>query len=185
MPARPVLRIGHPTLNQSAKAVAEFNTPQLQALIADMHDTMAECGGVGLAAPQIGVSLRVVVFGMGENSRYPDRAPIPCTVLINPQITPRGDVQEGDWEGCLSLPEMRGWVPRYQHIVYRGFDAEGQSIEREVSGFHARVVQHECDHLDGILFPQRMPDMRRFGFEKELFDGAPAAPQADSDAALQ
>ena len=180
MPARPVLRIGHPTLRQSAKAVAEFNTPQLQALIADMHDTMAERGGVGLAAPQIGVSLRVVVFGMGENPRYPDRAPIPTTVLINPQITPLNDTQEGDWEGCLSLPEMRGWVPRYQHIAYSGFDAEGQRIEREVSGFHARVVQHECDHLDGILFPQRMPDMSRFGFEKELFDGAPAAPVGDA-----
>lgn len=178
MPARPVLRIGHPTLSQSAKAVAEFNTPQLHALIADMHDTMAERGGVGLAAPQIGVSLRLVVFGMQDNPRYPDREPIPGTVLINPQIKFLGDEQEADWEGCLSLPEMRGWVPRYRHIVYSGFDVEGQAIEREVHGFHARVVQHECDHLDGILFPQRMPDMRRFGFEKELFDGAPPAPES-------
>ena len=169
MPARPVLRIGHPTLSQPAKAVAEFNTPQLYALIQDMLDTMAAETGVGLAAPQIGESLRLIVFGMQDNPRYPGREPVPTTVLLNPQITPIGEEMEEDWEGCLSLPEMRGWVPRHRHILYTGFDAEGRPIEREASGFHARVVQHEVDHLDGILFPQRMPDMSRFGFEKELF----------------
>jgi len=168
MPARPVLRLGHPTLSQPAKAVAEFNTPQLYALIQDMLDTMAVENGVGLAAPQIGESLRLIVFGMQDNPRYPDRGPVPATVLINPHITPISDEREGDWEGCLSLPELRGWVPRHRHIVYTGFDAEGRPVEREASGFHARVVQHECDHLDGILFPQRMPDMGRFGYQQEL-----------------
>ncbi len=168
MPVRPVLRIGHPALNRPAKAVAEFNTPQLDALIQDMLDTMATENGVGLAAPQIGEPQRLIVFGMQDNPRYPDREPIPVTVLINPHITPIDDEQEGDWEGCLSLPELRGWVPRYRHIVYTGFDAGGRPMECEASGFHARVVQHECDHLDGILFPQRMPDMCRFGYEQEL-----------------
>jgi len=172
MPARPVLRIGHPTLTQPAKAVAEFNTPYLYALIQDMLDTMEAKNGVGLAAPQIGEPLRLVVFGMQDNPRYPGREPVPTTVLVNPRITPIGEEQEADWEGCLSLPEMRGWVPRHRHILYTGFDAEGRPIEREASGFHARVVQHEVDHLDGILFPQRMPDMSRFGFEEELFGGA-------------
>lgn len=174
MPARPVLRIGHPTLSQPAKAVTEFNTPQLQALITDMLDTMAAENGAGLAAPQIGVPLRMVVFGIEDNPRYPGRDPVPMTVLINPTITPVGDEQVSDWEGCLSLPEMRGWVPRHRQIIYTGFDGEGQPIERRVSDFHARVVQHECDHLDGILFPQRIVDMSRFGFEKELFAEAPA-----------
>ncbi len=168
MPVRSVLRIGHPTLGQPAKAVAEFNTPQLYALIQDMLDTMVAENGVGLAAPQVNEPLRLIVFGMQDNPRYPGREPIPTTVLVNPHITPIGDEQEGDWEGCLSLPGMRGWVPRHLHIVYTGFDAGGRPIEREASGFHARVVQHECDHLEGILFPQRMPDMRRFGYEQEL-----------------
>ncbi len=168
MPVRPVLRLGHPTLSQPAKAVAEFNTPQLDALIQDMLDTMAAENGVGLAAPQVNEPLRLIVFGMQDNPRYPGRDSVPTTVLINPHITPIGNEQEGDWEGCLSLPELRGWVLRHRHILYTGFDAKGQPIEREASGFHARVVQHECDHLDGILFPQRMPDIRRFGYEKEL-----------------
>ncbi|VAW93270.1 Peptide deformylase [hydrothermal vent metagenome] len=168
MPAWPVLRLGHPTLSQPAKAVAEFNTPQLDALIQGMLDTMAAENGVGLAAPQVNEPLRLIVFGMQDNPRYPGRDSVPTTVLINPHITPIGNEQEGDWEGCLSLPGLRGWVPRYRHILYTGFDAKGQPIEREASGFHARVVQHECDHLDGILYPQRMPDMRRFGYEQEL-----------------
>ncbi len=181
MPARPVLRIGHPTLGRPAKAVTEFNTPQLHTLIADMLDTMMVKNGVGLAAPQIDVPLRVVVFGVEDNPRYPGREPVPMTVLINPIIVPVGDERVADWEGCLSLPAMRGWVPRHRQILYRGFDADGQPIERNVCDFHARVVQHECDHLDGILLPQRIVDMRRFGFEKELFADVPADGNADAD----
>lgn len=173
MPARPILRIGHPLLLQSAKTVAEFNTPALDALVADMMDTMEQADGAGLAANQIGVLQRVVIFGFENNPRYPDRKPVPLTILVNPEIQPLGDEVESDWEGCLSVPKMRGWVPRYSQIIYRGFDPQGQRIERKVDGFHARVVQHECDHLDGVLYPQRIEDMTKFGFENELFEEHP------------
>lgn len=173
MPARPILRIGHPLLLKSAEAVTEFNTPDLDSLVQDMLDTMARADGAGLAANQIGVLKRVVIFGFDKNPRYPDRDPIPVTVLVNPEIQPIGDQMEEDWEGCLSVPKMRGWVPRYCKIIYRGFDPSGQLIEREVDGFHARVVQHECDHLDGILYPQRIRDLRKFGYEDDLFEKYP------------
>ena len=173
MPARPILRIGHPLLLQSAKTVAEFNTPALDALVADMLDTMEQADGAGLAANQIGVLQRVVIFGFENNPRYPDREPIELTILVNPEIQPVGDGRESAWEGCLSVPKMRGWVPRHSQIIYRGFDPQGQRIERKVDGFHARVVQHECDHLDGILYPQRIEDMTKFGFEDELFEEHP------------
>jgi len=173
MPARPILRIGHPLLLQPAQAVTEFNTPQLDALVADMLDTMEAADGAGLAANQIGVLQRVVIFGFDENPRYPDRDPVTLTVLVNPEIRPLGDELESDWEGCLSVPEMRGWVPRHRRIIYRGFDPQGNRIEREVGDFHARVVQHECDHLDGILYPQRIEDMTKFGYEDELFEEHP------------
>ncbi|MBL1275053.1 MAG: peptide deformylase [Ectothiorhodospiraceae bacterium] len=185
MPVRTILRIGHPLLLQVADAVAEFNTPELDALVADMIETMEDAEGAGLAATQIGVMQRVVIFGFEDNPRYPDRSPIALTVLVNPEIQFLGegigkirdedidaDIEE-DWEGCLSVPGMRGWVPRYKRIVYRGFDPQGNVIEREVDGFHARVVQHECDHLDGILYPQRIDDMTRFGYEEELFEQHP------------
>lgn len=173
MPARPILRIGHPLLLQSAETVTEFNTPELDWLVQDMLDTMTEADGAGLAANQIGVLKRVVIFGFDENPRYPDRDPIPVTVLINPDIQPVGEETEEDWEGCLSVPGMRGWVPRNRKIIYRGYDPAGQLIEREVEGFHARVVQHECDHLDGVLYPQRIRDVRKFGYEDELFEKYP------------
>ena len=173
MPARPILRIGHPLLLQSAQMVAEFNTPALDALVADMLDTMEQANGAGLAANQIGVLQRVVIFGFKDNPRYPDRDPISLTILVNPEIQPLGDEVEGDWEGCLSVPKMRGWVSRPRRIIYRGFDPQGNAIEREAEGFHARVVQHEVDHLDGILYPQRIEDMTKFGFEDELFEKHP------------
>lgn len=175
MTARPLLRIGHPLLLKPAMAVTEFNTPELETLVQDMLDTMAEADGAGLAANQIGELKRVVVFGFDENPRYPDRDPITRTILINPEIQPIGNNMEEDWEGCLSVPGMRGWVPRYKRIVYRAFDPEGQPIEKEVEGFHARLVQHECDHLDGILYPQRIKDMTKFGYEEELFEKYPDA----------
>jgi peptide deformylase len=178
MPARPILRIGHPLLLQSAQAVTEFNTPTLDALVQDMLDSMAAAEGAGLAANQIGVLQRVVVFGFEHNARYPDRAPVERTILVNPEIEPMGDERESDWEGCLSVPGMRGWVPRYRRIRYRGFDPQGQLIEREVEGFHARLVQHECDHLDGILYPRRIEDMRKFGYEEELFSQHPAVAES-------
>lgn len=180
MPARPILRIGHPLLLQPAQAVDEFNTPQLDALIQDMFDTMTAADGAGLAANQIGVLLRVVIFGFEDNPRYPQRPPVPLTVLINPEIEALGDERESDWEGCLSVPGMRGLVPRLQRIRYRGFDPQGQLIEREVEGFHARVVQHECDHLDGILYPRRIEDMTKFGFEEELFPPQARQPAAQA-----
>ncbi|WP_455197942.1 peptide deformylase [Kaarinaea lacus] len=173
MPAQPILRIGHPLLLKSAEAVEEFNTPALDSLVQDMLDTMTEADGAGLAATQIGVLKRVVIFGFDSNPRYPDRDPVPMTVLVNPEILPVGDETEEDWEGCLSVPGMRGWVPRYRQIQYRGFDPAGKLIEREAEGFHARVVQHECDHLDGVLYPQRVQDMRKFGYENELFEKFP------------
>ncbi|ALP53239.1 peptide deformylase [Candidatus Tenderia electrophaga] len=168
MAIRQVLRMGHPTLLQVAQPVTEFNTAVLDALIADMFDTMAEYQGVGLAAPQIGVSLRIIIFGFERNARYPEAEPVPTTVLINPDIEyPVAEQQEG-WEGCLSVPGMRGLVPRYTQIRYRGVDQAGTLIDRSVNGFHARVVQHEVDHLDGILYPQRVEDMTQFGFIEEL-----------------
>jgi peptide deformylase len=168
---KPVLRIGDPVLYQVAEKVTEFDTPELHALIQDMYDTMSEMNGAGIAAPQIGVSLQVVMFGVGKNPRYPDAEEVPFTVLINPELTPLDDEQEDGWEGCLSVPGMRGLVPRYQSLHYRGFDPQGNVIDRTASGFHARVVQHECDHLFGILYPMRIRDMTKFGFNDVLFPG--------------
>jgi peptide deformylase len=168
---REVLRMGEPLLLQVAKPVETFDTSELHALIQDMHDTMAEMNGAGIAAPQIGVSLRVVIFGVGSNPRYPDAEQVPYTVLVNPTLTPIGDELEEGWEGCLSVPYMRGIVPRYTRLHYTGFDQYGNVIDRLVSGFHARVVQHECDHLDGILYPMRVTDLRKFGFTDVLFPG--------------
>jgi peptide deformylase len=171
MPVRPVLRMGDPVLLQVAKPVERFDTPDLRALLVDMHDTMAALNGAGLAAPQIGVSLQVVIFGVGRNPRYPQAEEVPYTVLINPVLEPVGsDIEEG-WEGCLSVPGMRGLVPRYKRLRYRGFDATGAAIDRTVSDFHARVVQHEVDHLLGILYPMRIRDLRNFGFNETLFPG--------------
>jgi peptide deformylase len=161
--------MGHPVLRQVAPPVPHFDR-ELEALVADMDDTMRSLHGAGIAAPQIGVSLRVVIFEVQENPRYPDVAPVPYTVLVNPQLTPLGDEQEEGWEGCLSVPGMRGLVPRFQRLRYRGFDLHGAPIDRTVEGFHARVVQHEVDHLDGILYPQRVRDLRDFGFEDVLLD---------------
>jgi peptide deformylase len=164
--------MGDPRLLRVSAAVSELNTPELHALIADMHDTMAHLSGAGLAAPQIGVPSRVVIFGTGApNPRYPRAEIVPYTVLINPLLTPVGDAVEQDWEGCLSVPGMRGLVPRYQQLRYQGVDQSGEAIDRQVSGFHARVVQHEVDHLDGILYPMRIADLRQFGFNEELFPG--------------
>lgn len=168
MAIKPVLRMGEVSLVEPSEEVAEFNTIQLESLLTDMWDTMAAEDGAGIAAPQIGVNLRVVIFGYEDNPRYPDEDSIPQTVLINPVITPIGDEMEEGWEGCLSVPDMRGLVPRFTHIRYQGFDQSGHPIDREVNGFHARVVQHECDHLHGILYPQRIEDMGYFGFLEEL-----------------
>lgn len=169
MPAREVLRMGHPVLREKAKPIEKLGTPELRALVADMKDTMAAKNGAGLAAPQIGVSQRVVIFGVDKNPRYPDAEEVPFTVLVNPKITLLTREVESDWEGCLSVPGLRGVVPRYTKLRYTGTDEEGNAIDRVAEGFHARVVQHECDHLDGILYPQRMQDMTHFGFTKELF----------------
>jgi peptide deformylase len=172
---RPVLRMGDPRLLRIAQPVKAFGTRELAALIQDMRDTMAHLDGAGLAAPQIGIDLRVVIFGGGPNPRYPDAPDIPDTVLINPQLTPLSSEEEDGWEGCLSVPGLRGVVPRWRQLRYAGYTETGQRIEREVDGFHARVVQHECDHLDGILYPARIRDMTRFGFIEELFgDDIPA-----------
>ena len=168
MAIKPVLRMGNPLLLQRAEEITECNTPELTALIQDMQDTMQAEDGVGLAAPQIGVSLRLVIFGFDQNPRYPDAIAIPETILINPIITPVGETMADAWEGCLSLPGLRGLVPRYQHIKYSGVDAQGKIIEVEASDFHARVVQHECDHLDGILYPQRINDLKQFAYTEEL-----------------
>ena len=171
MPIRPVLRMGDPVLLQKAAPVERFDTPELHALIQDMKDTMADMNGAGIAAPQIGVSQRVVIFGIEHNPRYPDAEEVPFTVLINPVIEPIGNEMEEGWEGCLSVPGMRGIVPRYTHLRYTGFDQFGNPIDRTVDDFHARVVQHECDHLDGILYPMRIEDLTRFGFTDVLFPG--------------
>ena len=171
MAVKPVLRMGDPRLWQVAAPVKQFATPELRTLISDMHETMEAQNGAGLAAPQVGVGLQVVIFGVGYNARYPDAEEVPYTVLINPVITPLGKEQEEDWEGCLSVPGMRGLVPRYKAIRYQGYDVNKQAIDRRVSGFHARVVQHECDHLQGILYPMRIKDFHNFGFNEELFPG--------------
>ena len=163
--------MGHPVLRERAKPVEKFGTPELRELLQDMKDTMAHKNGAGLAAPQIGVSQRMVIFGVDHNPRYPDAEAVPFTVLVNPKITMLTREVEEDWEGCLSVPGMRGVVPRYTKLRYSGFDVEGNPIEREAEGFHARVVQHECDHLDGILYPQRMTDLSKLGFNEELFPG--------------
>ncbi len=169
MSVRDVLRMGDPRLLQRAEPVSDFGSAALQALLQDMHDTMRAFSGAGLAAPQIGVSLRVVIFGVDKNERYPDAEVVPQTVLINPVLTPLTDEMEEGWEGCLSVPGMRGLVPRHAHLRYQGRDAFGALIDRRVSGFHARVMQHECDHLDGILYPMRVRDLRNFGFTDVLF----------------
>ncbi|MDH5571610.1 MAG: peptide deformylase [Gammaproteobacteria bacterium] len=169
MAVRETLKMGEPILQQIAAPLTRFNTPELDALIVDMLDTMQALNGAGLAAPQIGVSLRVTIFGVEANSRYPDVEPVPMTVLINPEILVLSNMQEDGWEGCLSVPGLRGLVPRYTQIEYRGFNQRGELIVRQASGFHARVVQHEVDHLDGILYPQRIKDLRNFGFEDVLF----------------
>jgi len=171
MAIRTVLRMGDPRLLEPARAVAELDTPELHGLIADMQDTMAALNGAGLAAPQIGVGLQVVIFGVDHNPRYPDAEAVPHTVLVNPQLTMLDEEMEEGWEGCLSVPGMRGLVPRYKRLRYRGLDARGNAIDRTVGGFHARVVQHECDHLAGILYPMRIRDLRNFGFIEELFPG--------------
>ena len=168
---REVLRMGDPRLWQKSIPVEVFGTPTLATLLTDMRDTMAHLNGAGLAAPQIAVPLRVVIFGVSANPRYPGVEEVPDTVLINPEITPLTDELEEGWEGCLSVPGMRGWVPRWRRLRYTGFDQEGNFFEREVDGFHARVVQHEVDHLDGILYPMRIRDLTRFGFNEALFPG--------------
>jgi peptide deformylase len=168
---REVLRMGDPRLLQHARPVEAFDTPDLRDLIFDMRDTMAHLNGAGLAAPQIGVPLRVVIFGVSRNPRYPDAEEVPSTVLINPVVRNLDDEMEDGWEGCLSVPGMRGIVPRYRRLHYRGFDERGNAIDRTVDGFHARVVQHECDHLDGILYPMRIRDFSTFGFVDALFPG--------------
>ena len=171
MPTRPVLRMGDPRLLQVSRRVEQLDTPELHELVADMRDTMQALNGAGLAAPQIGVDLQVVIFGVDANPRYPEAEPVPHTVLINPELEPLGDELEEGWEGCLSVPGMRGLVPRYRRLRYRGVDEYGNEIDRTVENFHARVVQHEVDHLMGILYPMRIDDMRNFGFTEELFPG--------------
>lgn len=168
MAIRPVLRMGNPLLLQRADEITAFNTQELNELIQDMRDTMLANDGAGLAAPQIGVSLRLVIFGVDKNPRYPDAPEVPETILINPTITPLDEAMDNAWEGCLSLPGLRGLVPRYRHIRYSGFDAQGKPFEIDASDFHARVVQHECDHLDGILYPRRIKDLRQFAYTEEL-----------------
>ena len=169
MPVKEVLKMGHPVLRDKAQPVTDFHSSELTSLLTDMLDTMRALNGAGLAAPQIGVSLRVVIFAVESNPRYPDVEPIPQTILINPQITPLSHEQEFGWEGCLSIPGMRGLVPRYRHIRYRAYNQHGEMIECEARDFHARVVQHEVDHLDGILYPLRMTDLLQFGFEQAQF----------------
>jgi peptide deformylase len=177
MPVREVLKMGHPLLLEQAKPVTAFDTPELHALIHDMKDTMAAENGAGLAAPQICVPLQVTIFGVESNPRYPDAEPVPYTVLINPILTPLSKEMEEDWEGCLSVPGMRGLVPRYKKLRYRGVDQYGKAIDRTVEGFHARVVQHETDHLMGILYPMRIKDLRDFGFVDTLFPDSPVLPE--------
>lgn len=178
---RPILRMGDPRLLRVSEPVREFGTAALRELIADMFDTMRAANGAGLAAPQIGVPLRVVIFGSADpsarNPRYPDADPVPQTVLVNPVLRPLGEEMEEGWEGCLSVPGLRGVVPRYRRLHYTGFDAQGNPIDRIVEGFHARVVQHEVDHLDGILYPMRVRDFTRFGFTDVLFPDLQDVPE--------
>ena len=171
MPIRPVLRMGDPRLLEVSRKIETFDTPELHELISDMEETMRALSGAGLAAPQIGVGMQVAIFGLDFNPRYPEAEPVPYTVLVNPQLEPVGEVVEEGWEGCLSVPGMRGLVPRYKRLRYRGFDQYGKPIDRTVEDFHARVVQHEVDHLFGILYPMRIRDLRNFGFNEELFPG--------------
>ncbi|KVW93370.1 peptide deformylase [Thiobacillus denitrificans] len=171
MAIRDVLKMGDPRLLEPARPVADFASLELTQLIVDMHDTMRALDGAGLAAPQIGVGLQVVIFGVSANPRYPAAEDVPYTVLINPLLTPLSDAMEAGWEGCLSVPGMRGLVPRHSDLRYQGFDPAGQPVDRSVSGFHARVVQHEVDHLHGILYPMRILDLRDFGFTDTLFPG--------------
>ncbi len=171
MAIREVLKMGDPRLLAPARAVEDFDSPELAQLIVDMHDTMRALNGAGLAAPQIGVGLQVVIFEVVANPRYPDAENVPFTVLINPVLTSLSDIMEEGWEGCLSVPGMRGLVPRHVDLRYQGFDAAGQPIDRSVNDFHARVVQHEVDHLHGILYPMRIRDLRYFGFTETLFPG--------------
>lgn len=166
---REILRMGDARLLRRAREVDDFDRPELHALVADMFDTMREAGGVGLAAPQIGVDLRLVIFGFESSERYPEAPAVPLTVLVNPVLEFIGAEMEEGWEGCLSVPGLRGSVPRHLRLRYSGFDPFGARIEREVEGFHARVVQHECDHLDGLLYPMRVKDFTRFGFTDVLF----------------
>ena len=169
MAVHEILKMGDPRLLRVAKPVTEFGTPELKALIADMFETMKAANGAGLAAPQIGVDLQLVIFGFQSNERYPEAPPVPPTVLINPTITPLSELMVEGYEGCLSVPGLRGVVERFERLRYSGFDADGQPIEREAEGFHARVVQHECDHLIGVLYPSRIKDFSRFGFTSVLF----------------
>jgi peptide deformylase len=172
MAVRDILKMGDPRLLTVAQPVTRFDTDEIHLLVSDMFDTMRAADGAGLAAPQIGVDLQLVIFGTDAvNPRYPDAPLVPRTVLLNPVITPIGNEEEDGWEGCLSVPGLRGLVPRWARIRYTGFDQYGDAIDRTASGFHARVVQHECDHLDGILYPQRMTDLSKFGFNEELFPG--------------
>ena len=168
---REVLRMGDPRLLEVSQPVDDFGSAALAALLEDMNDTMVALNGAGIAAPQIGVLKRMVIFGFDHNERYPDAEAVPFTVLCNPVITPLSDEMKDGWEGCLSVPGLRGVVPRYTRIRYTGFDQHGHAIDREATGFHARVVQHECDHLDGILYPRRIRDLSRFGFTDVLFPG--------------
>lgn len=179
MPARTILRMGDPRLLQTAQPVRQFGTAALDDIIADMFDTMAAAGGVGLAAPQIGVDLQIVIFGFERSERYPNAEAVPRTILLNPTITPLSDEETMGWEGCLSVPGLRGEVPRHEHVRYSGFDPLGEPIDRIASGFHARVVQHECDHLIGRLYPTRMRDLSRFGFTDVLFPELAGQDNAD------
>lgn len=176
MAVRTVLRMGHPLLLQVAAPVERFGTADLRQLVADMDDTMRALNGAGIAAPQIGVSLRAVIFEVTSNPRYPQAEPVPYTVLLNPVLELLGNERDEAWEGCLSVPGLRGMVARHTNLRYRGFDLDGRPIDRTVTGFHARVVQHEVDHLDGILYPMRVADLRSFGFEDELFPDRSALP---------
>ncbi len=169
MTIRDILKMGDARLLRVAQPVTEFDTPQLHELVEDMRQTMAAANGAGLAAPQIGVDLQLVIFGFERSQRYPDEAPIPMTVLVNPQVVPLDDAEVDGWEGCLSVPGLRGLVPRWQRVRYTGQDLQGRAIDRSVDGFHARVVQHECDHLIGRLYPTRMRDLSRFGYTSVLF----------------
>lgn len=174
MAIQKVLKMGDPVLLQVAEPIKKFDSSELNELVTDMRNTMDAMNGAGIAAPQIGVSKQVVIFGFERNARYPDAEAVPFTVLINPTLEFIGEEMEDGWEGCLSVPGMRGVVPRYRQLRYRGFDEKGQTIDRTVSDFHARVVQHECDHLIGMLYPMRIRDFSKFGFVDALFPGQDA-----------